>query len=120
MQQDIRFCTSADGVKIASTSTGSGTPLVRAGTWLSHLECDARHQEPQANIRALSPPQLTPRQTEVLQAVARGLTDKQIAKAMDLSPRTVEMHVSGSMKALGCTTRAEAVHRAGALGFLQA
>lgn len=349
MQQDIRFCTSADGVKIASTSTGSGTPLVRAGTWLSHLECDARHQEPQANIRALSRthtfvrydsrgcglsdrkvdsltfedgvkdleavvtsrglkrfallgismgaatsiayavrhpeqvshlilvngfatsvfstpkvseramqeaqlvlksaevgwnsaksvfrkvfvaqllgnptpqqqheleermqlsmspemavaylrnnyainvkdlcsqvtvptlafqcrkdemigfeqgrkmaasipgarfvaleaqghillstepamkvfeaevhaflgdagtvPQLTPRQTEVLQAVARGLTDKQIAKAMDLSPRTVEMHVSGSMKALGCTTRAEAVHRAGALGFLQA
>ena len=54
LQQDIRFCTSADGVKIATTSTGSGFPLVRAGTWLSHLDCDARHEEPQAYIRALS------------------------------------------------------------------
>lgn len=54
LQQDIRFCTSADGVKIATTSTGSGFPLVRAGTWLSHLDCDARHEEPRAYIRALS------------------------------------------------------------------
>jgi len=54
LQQDIRFCTSSDGVKIATTSTGAGFPLVRAGTWLSHLDCDARHKEPQAYIRALS------------------------------------------------------------------
>lgn len=54
LQQDIRFCTSADGVKIATTSTGSGFPIVRAGTWLSHLDCDARHAEPQAYIKALS------------------------------------------------------------------
>lgn len=54
LQQDIRFCTSSDGVKIATTSTGVGIPLVRAGTWLSHLDCDARHGEPQAYIRTLS------------------------------------------------------------------
>lgn len=54
LQQDIRFCTSTDGVKIATTSTGQGYPIVRAGTWLSHLDCDARHEEPQAYIRALS------------------------------------------------------------------
>lgn len=54
LQQDIRFCTSADGVKIATTASGSGYPLVRAGTWLSHLDCDARHAEPQAYISALS------------------------------------------------------------------
>ena len=29
-------------------------PLVRAGTWMSHLDCDARHEEPQAFIRAMS------------------------------------------------------------------
>ncbi|MES2688567.1 MAG: alpha/beta fold hydrolase [Pseudomonadota bacterium] len=349
LHQDIRFCTSADGVKIASTTTGTGMPVVRAGTWLSHLECDARHQEPQAYIRALSrgfsyvrydsrgcglsdrtvpsltfedgvndleaviasrgltkfallgmsmgaatsiayavrhpekvshlilfsgfassvfstpnvsqkaideaelviksaevgwnspksifrklfvaqllgnatpeqqreleermqlsmtpemataylrnnfslnvrdlcaqvkvptlvfhcrkdemigfeqgrkmaslipdarfvaleaqghillstepamqvfeaelkaflgnaepAPQLTPRQTEILQAVAHGRTDKEVAKALNLSPRTVEMHMSGAIKALNCATRAEAVHRAGALGLLNA
>ena len=63
---------------------------------------------------------LTPRQTEILQAVAHGRTDKEVAKALNLSPRTVEMHMSGAIKALNCATRAEAVHRAGALGLLNA
>jgi pimeloyl-ACP methyl ester carboxylesterase/DNA-binding CsgD family transcriptional regulator len=63
-------------------------------------------------------PQLTARQTEVLLAVARGLSDKQIARAMDLSPRTVEMHVAGALKALGCANRLQAVERAGAAGLL--
>lgn len=65
-------------------------------------------------------PELTLRQTEVLLGVARGLTDKEVAKALGLSPRTVEMHVSGAIRALGCSTRAEAVHRAGMLGLLNA
>ena len=65
-------------------------------------------------------PKLTPRQMEVLRGVSEGSTDKEVAKALHLSPRTVEMHVAGAMKALGCATRTEAVHRAGALGLLDA
>lgn len=38
--QEIRFCTSADGTRIAYASTGSGPPLVKAAHWLSHLEFD--------------------------------------------------------------------------------
>ena len=38
MQQDIRFCTSSDGVKLAYAVSGEGQPLVMAPTWLSHLE----------------------------------------------------------------------------------
>jgi DNA-binding CsgD family transcriptional regulator len=52
---------------------------------------------------------LTPRQRDVLARVARGQTDKEIARDLNLSPRTVEMHVAGAMKALGAKTRAEAV-----------
>ena len=63
-------------------------------------------------------PSLTKRQTEVLMAVARGLGDKQIAKLLGLSPRTVEMHVAASLKSMGCSTRSEAVHRAGSAGLL--
>ena len=55
---------------------------------------------------------LTPRQISVLGHVAAGKTDKQIARELDLSPRTVEMHVAGALKALNCATRAEAVHAA--------
>ncbi|MCE9660407.1 MAG: alpha/beta fold hydrolase [Burkholderiales bacterium] len=39
-QQDLRFCTSADGTRIAIASIGSGPPLVRAAHWLSHVEHD--------------------------------------------------------------------------------
>jgi pimeloyl-ACP methyl ester carboxylesterase/DNA-binding CsgD family transcriptional regulator len=55
---------------------------------------------------------LTPRQISVLMQVAAGKTDKQIARELGLSPRTVEMHVAGAMKALSASTRAEAVARA--------
>lgn len=55
---------------------------------------------------------LTPRQRQVLQHVAAGHADKLIARDLKLSPRTVEMHVARALRALGATTRAEAVHKA--------
>ncbi|HSJ63585.1 MAG TPA: alpha/beta fold hydrolase [Gemmatimonadaceae bacterium] len=39
-QQEIRFCTSADGARIAFATVGEGPPLVKAANWLSHLEFD--------------------------------------------------------------------------------
>jgi pimeloyl-ACP methyl ester carboxylesterase/DNA-binding CsgD family transcriptional regulator len=38
--QQIRFCTSADGVRIAYATSGSGPPLVKVGTWMTHVELD--------------------------------------------------------------------------------
>lgn len=38
MQQNIRFCTTADGVRLAYAVTGAGPPLVMSATWLTHLE----------------------------------------------------------------------------------
>jgi class 3 adenylate cyclase/pimeloyl-ACP methyl ester carboxylesterase len=39
-QQEIRFCTADDGVRIAYATAGSGPPLVKAANWLNHLEHD--------------------------------------------------------------------------------
>jgi len=39
-EQEIRFCTSSDGVGIAYTTVGEGPPLVKAANWLNHLEFD--------------------------------------------------------------------------------
>ncbi|MES2947361.1 MAG: alpha/beta fold hydrolase [Pseudomonadota bacterium] len=61
---------------------------------------------------------LTGRQRDVLRLVAQGHTDKQIARTLALSPRTVEMHVSAALKALGSKTRAEAAHRVAQQGLL--
>jgi pimeloyl-ACP methyl ester carboxylesterase/DNA-binding CsgD family transcriptional regulator len=38
MDQEIRFCTASDGVRIAYSLLGSGPPLVKAPNWLTHLE----------------------------------------------------------------------------------
>ncbi len=40
MEQQIRFCTSADGTRIAYATAGQGLPLVKAANWLNHLEFD--------------------------------------------------------------------------------
>lgn len=58
------------------------------------------------------PPALTTRQRDVLQHVARGMSDKEIARALQLSPRTVEMHVARALATLGARNRSEAVSRA--------
>ncbi len=61
---------------------------------------------------------LTRRQREILQGVARGATNAEIARALVLSPRTVEMHVANILAALDSRSRAEAVRRASELGLI--
>ena len=51
---------------------------------------------------------LTPREAEVLSEIARGRTNKQIARTLSMSPRTVGNHVSAILTKLGCATRTEA------------
>ena len=38
LTQDIRFCTAPDGVQLAYSTMGQGTPLMKTGHWLTHLE----------------------------------------------------------------------------------
>jgi pimeloyl-ACP methyl ester carboxylesterase len=40
VQQEIRFCTAPDGIRLAWGSHGRGPPLVKAANWLTHLEHD--------------------------------------------------------------------------------
>ena len=40
LDQEIRFCTTADGVRLAYAITGAGPPLVRAAVWLTHVDYD--------------------------------------------------------------------------------
>ena len=52
---------------------------------------------------------LTEREAEVLQLLAQGLTNKQIAFTLSISEHTVKFHVSGIYAKLGATNRTEAV-----------
>ncbi|MFC8349634.1 ATP-binding protein [Streptomyces sp. NPDC057280] len=50
---------------------------------------------------------LTPRQLQVALLVADGLTNRQIAQALDIAEWTVVNHVRGVMRKLGCSSRVQ-------------
>ena len=54
---------------------------------------------------------LSMREKEVLRRLADGMTDREIASALVISPRTVESHVSSILHKLGVRNRAEAASR---------
>src|SRR5882672_1700653 len=73
--QQIRFCTSADGVRIAYATSGNGPPLVKVGTWMTHVELDWESSVWRPWLRELS------RDHTFLRYDARGcgLSDREVA-----------------------------------------
>jgi DNA-binding NarL/FixJ family response regulator len=61
---------------------------------------------------------LTHRELEVLQWMARGLTNRQIARHLQISEHTVKFHAGAVLGKLNARSRAEAVARAIGLGWI--
>jgi pimeloyl-ACP methyl ester carboxylesterase len=40
LRQEVHFCTTSDGVRIAYALAGNGPPLIKTANWLNHLEYD--------------------------------------------------------------------------------
>ncbi|MBY5485368.1 response regulator transcription factor [Rhizobium leguminosarum bv. viciae] len=57
------------------------------------------------------PASLTPRETEVIELVAGGLTNKQIARRLDLQEKTIKHHMTEILSKLGASNRTEAAIR---------
>ncbi len=55
-----------------------------------------------------SPDELTPRETEVLRLLARGLANKEIARDLSIGEKTVKTHVSNILSKLGVLSRTQA------------
>jgi PAS domain S-box-containing protein len=55
--------------------------------------------------------ELTPREREIAALLVEGKTSKVIARDMDLSPRTVEMHRARLMRKFSASTSSELVHK---------
>lgn len=55
---------------------------------------------------------LTPREVEVLAAIGEGLTNKAIARRLEISLHTVKFHVESLFRKLGARTRTEALAKA--------
>jgi len=63
-------------------------------------------------------PPLSEREREVLDLIAAGSTNREIAASLYLSPHTVKEHTSALYRKLGARNRAEAVQRAQRVGLL--
>jgi DNA-binding NarL/FixJ family response regulator len=60
---------------------------------------------------------LTPRQCDVLDLMAKGYSNKEIARNLDLAEGTVKLHVTALLKALDVSNRTQAVIKATAMGL---
>ncbi|MCY3781268.1 MAG: response regulator transcription factor [Chloroflexi bacterium] len=106
----LRDCDS-DVIVAALEALASGLSVIdpRLATLLSPL--GRSPQDP-----PLSP--LTAREKEVLQLLARGLTNRAIALELGITQHTVKFHVNAIMSKLGAQSRTEAVVRATQLGMI--
>ena len=67
---------------------------------------------------AESPPVLTRRQTQVLQAMAEGVTEREIARRLGISERTVQLHVANLCRAVGARSQFQMGLAAARIGLI--
>lgn len=121
-----------------SDSRALASQGLRAWGWLGREaegpEIRAAVQAVAAGLTVLSPsavgslphptneavPELTPRELEVLDLIADGLTNKAIALRLGVSPHTAKFHVASLLQKLGAASRAEAVSKGLRMGLVSA
>ncbi|WP_320782014.1 ATP-binding protein [Streptomyces sp. CRN 30] len=119
---------------LALAGSGEREPTVRAVRLLEGVGAHATAALVRERLRGLGlrrlprgpatrtrahPAGLTARQADVLDLVARGMTNAQIAERLVLSVRTVDHHVAAILGKLAASSRHEAARIAGALGVLR-
>jgi pimeloyl-ACP methyl ester carboxylesterase/DNA-binding CsgD family transcriptional regulator len=72
----------------------------------------SEHRDPDAQFA-----ELTDRENEVLELIAQGLSNDDIARRLAISPKTVRNHVTTIFGKLGATTRGQAIVKAREAGF---
>jgi LuxR family maltose regulon positive regulatory protein len=71
---------------------------------------------PTSSARILSA--LSPREADILTRIAEGLSNKEVARRLDIGPETVKSHLKSVFTKLGVERRAQAVSRAQTLGLV--
>jgi DNA-binding NarL/FixJ family response regulator len=95
----------------------TGIEAVKALRASTRLEAQQRRQSTLITRRPSHG--LTRREMQVLMQLAAGQTNREIATVLNITPGTVELHVSHILAKLGCETRTEAVAHALAQGWVK-
>jgi DNA-binding NarL/FixJ family response regulator len=129
MHRDVEYATQALEAGAAAYVLKHAAPeeLVQAvrtalegGTFVSPALAGELFQSMRARARDDSEPRvvLSSRQREILRLLADGGSAKEIAKALDISPRTVEFHKYKMMESIGLKSTAELIQFAIKQGFV--
>lgn len=84
--------------------TGALNAILSGGEWYPVTVTESHVSEAARNVA-----QLTPAQRRVLNGLASGLLNKQIAHEMGISDATVKAHMTAIMRKLGATNRTQAL-----------
>ncbi|WP_434664562.1 LuxR C-terminal-related transcriptional regulator [Paraburkholderia sp. A3BS-1L] len=109
----------ADWIHEVATQ-GSGEPVTLAATTLAPTtQPGGAPRRAQAAPRAMPSTVLTPKEREVLELLARNLSNKEIAQAIGVGEVTAKWHVKNLFGKLSASSRKHAVLRAQLLGLLE-
>jgi len=90
--------------RVAAEAPGQGA--ARVGRWATELTAQAGGGPAGAGTGTVA--SLTPRELQVLELIAEGLTNPQIGQRLFISPKTASVHVSAILAKIGAANRAEA------------
>jgi DNA-binding NarL/FixJ family response regulator len=109
---------------LARSSPASAIAPAALAVASGHWVLDAAFAPALLDLRATpaamapTPPLLSPREAQVLELLAEGLSNRDIAERLGISRHTAKFHVNGILDKLGATTRTEAVVLAARGGLL--
>src|SRR5690606_14123512 len=126
MESELAYQTVAEGARGYLSKEASRqeicdaiVTIARGGTALAPEVQAGLAREIQQRERADGRPELTPRESEVLQLIAEGLSAPQLGRRIHLSPTTVKTHLHTLYEKLGVSDRAAAVAEAMRRGLLE-
>jgi two-component system NarL family response regulator len=85
----------------------------------SRLLSELKNTESEESADSAQTPQLTPRQLEILQLVAQGISYKDVGEALGLTERTIKYHMGNIVDILHLENRSQVIAHVAKLGIIQ-
>ena len=91
-----------DSIKRAANGESVMSPQMAANL------ANAIRMEKKVTAEKEEAPHLSPRETQIIQLIAKGASNKEIARSLDIAESTVKIHVQGILRKLNLTSRVQA------------
>ena len=91
-----------DSIKRAANGESVMSPQMAANL------ANAIRMEKKVTAEKEEAPHLSPRETQSIQLIAKGASNKEIARSLDIAESTVKIHVQGILRKLNLTSRVQA------------